>query len=313
MSNMRDFERVKKMKKVKKSFLYFCGRTLSLFSLFSLVYFFQVVAAPVQVATWNLEWFPSGVAYKKLPAEIEQPLIEATADVIRPFMPDIFITQEVRDAESCEKLIASLGIENLKLAVCSDFKDAKDEPLFQQCAIFTIHPVVETRSERWRTFGVVDPPRGFAYALLDVDGELTACFSVHLKSNYKRTALDHQLNLLKRELAAAQILRFIEEMPPRPDGRAVNRFIIAGDFNTNLDDAEYLSEGTLRNLLAAGFSHCFDNVPPASRVTLPGKDLYPDTTFDHILFKGFSKQTALRLGPSNTELSDHRLVSVTLE
>ena len=269
-------------------------------------------AGELKLATWNMEWFPSGVAFERAAEDVEAARVNAAAKIVKAAAPEILFGQEIRDAESCEKLIAASGVEGLKLAVCTDFTDFEGNPIFQQCAIFTTRPVVETRSEKWRTFGVVDPPRGMAYALIDVDGDLVACFSLHLKSNGQRGPRDHQLNILKRELAISQLLRFIEEMPPRPDGRKVEKFIIAGDFNTCLDEAAYLSEGTIRAVLDAGFAHCFDGVPVSERITLPGGDRYPDVTFDHIFWKGFGKQTAWRLAPKD-DVSDHKLLSVTLE
>jgi len=268
--------------------------------------------AEVKVATWNIEWFPSGLVFKRAAPEVEQARVEAAAAVVKTYAPDILFAQEIRDAESAEKLIAATGIEGMKLDVITDFKDNDGNPIFQQCAIISKYPVLDTRSERWRTFGVIDPPRGFAYALLDVNGELTACFTLHLKSNFQRTPRDHQLNILKRELAIAQLLRFIDALPVGVDGRVISRFIIAGDINSSLDDPAYLSEGTIRNILEAGFNNSFEGVPPARRVTLPGTGRYPDVTFDYVFWKGFAKQTALRLAPKD-DVSDHHMVIVTLE
>jgi len=283
--------------------------------LFSFLLFFAAFAnaAEITLVNWNMEWFPSGVAFRRLAPDVEQIRIEAAAALVKPYAPDIFFGQEIRDAESTEKLIAAMGVEGLKLDVITDFTNDRDEPIFQQCVIVSRYPVLETRSEKWHTFGVVDPPRGFAYALLDVEGELVACFSLHLKSNFQRSPRDHQLNILKRELGMDQLLRFIAEMPPREDGRVVSKFIIAGDFNTSLDEAAYLSENTIRGLLDAGFSNCFEGVPLADRITLPGGDRYPDVTFDYIFWKGFAKQNDVRLAPHKPELSDHALTRVTVE
>jgi len=119
-------------------------------------------AAPITLATWNIEWFPSGVAFKTAPGDVEAARIQTAAGVIRPHAPDIFFAQEIRDVESCEKLVAAIGIKDLKLAVCTDFLDFEGNPIMQQCAIFTTHKVVETRSIKWQVFGIADPPRGTA-------------------------------------------------------------------------------------------------------------------------------------------------------
>ena len=271
------------------------------------------LAGQITLATWNLEWFPSGIAFKTAPEEIENARVKAAANTVRAHAPDIFFAQEIRDVESCEKLAAATGIKNFKLAVCTDFLDFEGNPIMQQCAIFTTHKVVETRSIKWQVFGIADPPRGAAYALLDVDGELLACFSLHLKSNLRRNPREQQLNILKRELAIGQLLRFISEMPPRPDGRAIKKFVVAGDFNTTLDENDYLSEGTIRNLLDDGFKNSFENIIPAKRITLPAKGLYADVTFDYIFHKGFNKQNTVRFSASNPAVSDHRMFSVVVE
>ena len=276
-----------------------------------------VRSGPLAVTTWNLEWFPSGIAFKTAAPEVEQTRVEAAATALKPFAPDILFIQEVRDAAACDKLAKAMGA-GLKTAVCSSFVDAAGLPMFQQCAILTTLPVLEVRAERWHTFGFVDPPRGMAYALLDTGDGLVACFSLHLKSNLKRAPRDHQLNILKRELAIDQLLRFIRDMPKRADGRTVEKFIIAGDFNTTFDQPDYLSENTLRALLENGFANTVEGVPPAERVTLPGSapnpnvTPYPDVTFDYIFWKGFARQLSWRLG-DKAEVSDHKPLSVAVE
>ena len=265
----------------------------------------SIYAGEITCATWNMEWFPSGVANMRKP-DIEPARITQAGDAIKKASPSILFVQEIRDRETCERLASVSGIKGLKVAVCSEFKDQTGIPIFQQCAILTSYPVLEAASERWHSYGAVDPPRGYVYALLDVGGELVACYCVHLKSNLTRKPSDNQMNILKRELAATQLLDRIRKTDDHK-GRKVTRFVIAGDFNTTLDDPLYVSEGTIRSLLDAGFRDGFEGLDRKDRVTLPAKGQYQDVTFDYVFYKGFLGRKDVRIMPP-TEVSDHRMV-----
>ena len=267
------------------------------------------IAADITAATWNLEWFPSHTPNIRKSEEIEQKLINAAGEIVKQSEPNILFIQEIRDKESCEKLVSATEIKNLQIAVCSDFKDMAGISLFQQCAILTTYPVIKAGFEKWHTFGIIDPPRGFVYAVLDIKGELVVCFGLHLKSNLRKTDQDHQLNILKRELAIEQLMEFIATSR---DLQKITKIIIAGDFNTTLDDFQYASEKTLRMLLDAGFVDGFDNIPQEDRVTLPAKGIYADVTFDYIFWKGFATQKVVSV-VSKSNVSDHALVRVELE
>jgi endonuclease/exonuclease/phosphatase family metal-dependent hydrolase len=238
--------------------------------------------------------------------DIEPARITQAGETIMNASPSILFVQEIRDRETCDKLAAASGISGLKVAVCSEFKDQTGIPIFQQCAILTTHPVLEVTGESWHNYGVVDPPRGYAYALLDVDGELVACYCVHLKSNLTRKETDRQMNILKRELAATQFLDRIRKTGDH-NGRKVTRFVIAGDFNTTLDDPLYVSEGTIRSLLDTGFKDGFEGLAMKDRVTLPANGPYQDVTFDYVFHRGFGSRKDVRVMPP-TEVSDHRMV-----
>jgi endonuclease/exonuclease/phosphatase family metal-dependent hydrolase len=257
-----------------------------------------------------MEWFPSGVANRRMP-DIEPARIKMAGDAIGNASPSILFVQEVRDKETCDRLATASGISGLKVAVCSEFKDQTGITIFQQCAILTSYPIVEAAAERWHSYGAVDPPRGYAYALLDIDGEPVACFCVHLKSNLTRKPTDNQMNILKRELAATQLLNSIKKTGDHA-GRKVTKFVISGDFNTTLDDPLYLSEGTIRSLLDAGFRNGFEGLDKKDRVTLPAKGQYQDVTFDYVFHRGFGSRKAVRIMPP-VEVTDHRMVAVTLE
>lgn len=269
-----------------------------------------IQATEITLATWNLKWFPSGVANLRKP-EVEPANIQQAGDVISQVSPSLVFLQEIRDTQACVDLATASGSNGLRVAVCSEFKDDAGIPLFQQCAILTTYPVVEASSERWHSFGIADPPRGYAYALLDVDGELVACYAVHLKSNLVRNESDYQMNILKRELAASQLLSTIAKPKRTQDGRLVSKFVIGGDFNTSLDQPRFMSESTIRSLLEAGFENCFAGVDLQERFTLPASGPYEAVTFDYILYKGFSARRKIRVMPS-VDLSDHRMIVLRL-
>lgn len=242
--------------------------------------------------------------------EIESARILQAGEAIKKASPSILFVQEIRDRQICEQLAAASGTNGLKIAVCSEFKDQTGIPVFQQCAILTTYPVIEAAGERWHSFGAVDPPRGYAYALLDVGGELVACYCVHLKSNLTRKPTDNQMNILKRELAATQLLEHVKKIGVR-NGKKITRFVIAGDFNTNLDGLQYLSENTIRSILDAGFVNCFAGLDMKDRVTLPAKGSYQDATFDYLFHRGFGSRKPVRIMPTS-DVSDHRMVTIVL-
>jgi hypothetical protein len=67
-----------------------------------------VLAAPIRVTTWNLEWFRNGSPRELPPAEQDK-RITAAAEVLRPLNPDIILLQEVRDYEVCARLAEKIA------------------------------------------------------------------------------------------------------------------------------------------------------------------------------------------------------------
>lgn len=260
------------------------------------------------VATWNMEWFPSGWPEPR-PEKDERARIEAAAEGLRAQgVPDILVAQEVRDAGVCEAFAGALGARHrLSLVSCSDFFYTPTNRSLQQVAIFSRHPAVAAGSEDWVAGDFVFPPRGFTWAILDVRGELVAVFGVHLKSNYVPDGEDERrqaaLNRLKRELAARQLVERAAEIA-RTNGWNVGKIILAGDFNTAAEDERYADEKTMRTIYEAGFRDAFDGIPEKDRPTLPASDRYPAATFDHIVAKGMGEPFARRVG-AFVPVSDH--------
>ena len=278
-------------------------------------------AGDVVIATWNMKWFPSGIADLRNDAATEKATVakaglmlsDAFKEQTRRSGADLIVlAQEVRDAETTSNYVHAAGVKGLKVVSVSNFKDG-DVPIWQQVAILSTLPVLDAGYATWAKGIGVSIPRGFAYALLD-GGERgpIACFSLHLKSNLNRsgTDIEDQKNIYKREAAAAQILAVVRKMRNGLPGREL-RVVVGGDFNTNDDDLEYVSEATLRSFYGAHFRSCFRDLRKDQRVTRPGTNGFPDATFDYILYRGFDRIVSRRIYPGQP-VSDHNLVALRL-
>jgi endonuclease/exonuclease/phosphatase family metal-dependent hydrolase len=85
--------------------------------------------------------------------------------------------------------------------------------------------------------------------------------------------------------------------------------VVGGDFNTTPDDSRFTSEQTF-SLLAKIFSWCWQGIPPANRVTIPGRRRYRDATFDGFFVKNCR---IIAVEVVNTgEVSDHRPVQMLI-
>jgi endonuclease/exonuclease/phosphatase family metal-dependent hydrolase len=266
-------------------------------------------AEQIRVATWNLTWFPSGSPDPATPQQ-EEANIQAVASTLNGLQPDVIVLQEVRDSRACEQLALRLGPGSYQVNVCSAFRDGGGPAATRrQLAILSRFPAMAGWAEEWQAEGAVLPPGGWAFAALHWGATALGVFAVHLKSNVGLGERDTQLNILKRELCAEQLLRTVDGL----SGRLTNRLdalVVAGNFNTDLDQARFVSERTLRALLEADFSHGFDGVPLAERVTIPGQGRYADATFDYIFARGGS--FVARPEIVRTEWSDHFVVAADL-
>lgn len=263
-------------------------------------------AKEISITTWNLEWFPSGSSKGIATPEVESKRISDAADVLRKLDSDIIVLQEIRDYEVCEALAKAID-PKYQVLVCSAFKSGFGGSRgLQQVAILSKYPAQSCWSEDWKTFGKVDPPRGFAFAHIQIDGKDIAVYGVHLKSNLIMGGdkfKTGQINILKRELAAEQVLAHSNELP-KVLGQDFEAVIVAGDFNTNKDQIDFASEKTLQTFADNGFTCGFENIPLSERVTHPRKGGYPDTTFDYIFVKG-SKEKQLNPSILKSQASDH--------
>ncbi len=268
-------------------------------------------AASFEVASWNMRWFPSGYQDPQTPKDEARRLSQTARLMRKQGVPDILFAQEIRDLATCQALAGLLNDTAFRPVVCSAFIDYETQkPTRLQLAIFSRYQPLVAGYEPWHTSDFVYPPRGYAYAVFDIGGELIACFTVHLKSNYipegQNTEQQTTLNRLKRELSSRQILDRIEAFRREGvKGRNVTRFIIAGDFNASLFDERYQSETTLRSFMEAGFSNAHDGLEGEAYATMPGNKYYPATTFDYIFYRGLTSVGKPQVLPP-IWISDHR-------
>lgn len=291
--------------------------------LFQVIIFLALCShGDVLITTWNMKWFPSGKANIRNEEFIEKMTIANAGKILAGAVADqtqrspadlIVLGQEVRDAESMSNYVHASGIPDLKVVAVSNFLDG-DIPLWQQVAIMTTLPVIDSGFAIWSKSGGVSIPRGFAYALLDGgSGGPIACFSLHLKSNLNEsgTEVESQKNIYKREAASAQILAVVKKMKEAIPNKEL-RVVVGGDFNTNDDDFEYVSESTIRSFYGAHFRSCFRDLKKSQKITHPAANGFPDATFDYILYRGFERIVSRKIY-SGALVSDHNLVALRLK
>lgn len=253
----------------------------------------------IRVVTWNLEWFP-GRAPKSTRAE-KDAQITAVRAALAELKPDILVLQEVREEESVK--LALQDLPGMEIAVFSKFDGA------QQLAIATKLPVNAAWTEEWERTGKDDPPRGFDFAAIELPGpekRLLLAYTFHFKSNHggdKRM----QSNIAKREAAGRQLGGHMEKIADHFVDQGKISWLLAGDFNTSLDDPRFESEATMRHLLENGLKWSFEGIPATERETLPAEGSYPAITFDHILFRDL-ELVSVKVPHEYALASDHRPV-----
>ena len=276
--------------------------------------------ADIAFATWNLHWFPSGRANLRMSETTERRHSKAIGEALGQMLECICATnghfvlflQEVRDEKCCKALMRYAGREDATITSISCFTDRAGVALWQQVVVVSTLSPVETGFAKWHSRTPEPAPRGYAYAVFDDGaGGRIACFSLHLKSNLNLSGslYGQQRNIYLREMASTQVLAKIRAL--RQTYGEDLKVVVAGDFNTDTDDARFISEATLRSFYGAHFRSCFTGLKPEDRVTHPASGPYPDATFDYILFFGFGDMTGRYLFPGSP-YSDHNFVAVTL-
>jgi endonuclease/exonuclease/phosphatase family metal-dependent hydrolase len=279
--------------------------------------------ADIIAGTWNLKWFPSGRAKHYAQATIEESTIKSAASTIKEGViklskddsldGTILFLQEIRDLQTATNLISSIGITNLHLASFTHFKDWDGRAIWQQCALATTLPIIESSWSYWKRPHRITPPRGYAYALLDGGKEgLIACFTIHLKSNYGATTEAKKKDArIKREVCAQELIK-ISKSIKTPDDKKVSKIIIAGDFNTDKWSKTFEGEKTHTILEEGNFRNCFENLPLSERWTYPGTTRRKESTLDYIYHRGFNEMPDIYLTPLSS-VSDHKMVLIRLK
>lgn len=267
-------------------------------------------AGTIRVTTWNLQWFPSGSSFPATPQKQEEN-IKAAARVITIINPDVLLLQEIQDWDTCQRLADALAPLKYQVLVCSAFRDEFGGGVGrQQVAILAKKHAQAAWSQAWTTKGVIDPPRGYAFAVIRYGNKDIGVYSLHLKSNLVRgnNPRQREINILKRELAAEQLVAHSGEVA-KSFPKGIQGFVVGGDFNTNRD--EFVSERTLGIFEKAGFIDPFATLPLPRRVTHPSKGRFPDATFDYVLSKGLRQLGKPEI--LKTKASDHYPVTSELE
>lgn len=277
--------------------------------------------ADLVFGTWNLNWFPSGLADRKAPAGRERERILSAAGILRDGLlrsgageggDVVLFLQEMRGPGVCGELVEAVALPRLRVVEASRFKDPYGIPVWQQLCLASTLPPVETGSPLWLPVPGGSVSRGYSYAVFrPPGGAALICVCLHLKSNLALTGglVEEQRNIYKREKASAQILKTLGGLCDRYGEGA--RIVIAGDFNTDEDSERFVSEATLRSFYGAHFRSCFTGVPEERRVTLPASGPYPDATFDYILYRGLEKAGGPLISDGR-RVSDHHPVFIRL-
>ena len=267
----------------------------------------------IRMVNWNIRRFPAGRPEPQ-PEAAEIITLRSAAKTIRAIEPTILCAEEIRNADIAEKFAEATKLPGFRLAVCSDFTLYDGSPCLQQVAIFSTYPVLRTAAERWHTVGAIDPPRGYAFALLDAPGGPVGVFAIHLKSNYIAPEAEDPekqatINKLKRQFASQQLRETVRAM--RADGRLPPkaRVIVAGDFNTS-EHGRWPGETTLSAFRKEGWHSCYEGLPPSHCHTVAADPVfgYDAVTFDYIFTQGFASRRATQIRPVRPQLSDHAIV-----
>jgi endonuclease/exonuclease/phosphatase family metal-dependent hydrolase len=223
----------------------------------------------IRVIAWNMHWFPGHYTRPSKPEAADH--MAAAQAVLREAQPDILLFQEVYDMEAMEEVTSV--VPGTKTAVISNFppRNEKRPWTVQNVGVATRLPIVAAWFEMFEPGKNADPPRGFSVAVIKLpDGRNLVAYSLHLKSN--RGSDDpkvFQENIYKREEGITQVLQHVREMKKlHATAAGPPAILIAGDFNTSLDDPRFAKEQTLRILKKAKYHWTFEGVPQDTRFTL---------------------------------------------
>lgn len=279
----------------------------------------------IRVGAWNLRWFPAGFPVTNETSKIqklEHYRINTAARFIARQKVDVLMLEEIRSRAVCEMVVTNAALKGFSVVACTEFATPPGAAVpAHQNAIIARMKAVDSGWREWKWEDDKKPPRGFVWAVFDINGKLTATIGVHLKSNFiadddpnkeKAPAINRAL----REISARQLLAFVKEIKAKDyAGRKVENVVIGGDFNTSIFDDGYKAEKTISTILDAGFRDCFKGV--VERNTMPASKYYPASCFDYILISGpaeiFGPEVAPPAQFKDRNFSDHQLISVVVK
>ena len=259
----------------------------------------------VTVAFWNIQWFPGRQPDASLGEQTRQ--INAVHTDISQFNADVIAMEEVRDFTQAG--VAVQPLREFKADVCANFPPREGQNVAQEVAIASRLQPLSAWAEEWKPATPTTPPRGFAFAAYEVASrQLLMVYAVHLKSNRGEI----RENIPMRQESIRQLQSHIEAMQTAYGKLGIITWIVGGDFNTSLDDKRFAKEMTLRSMIDKGFGWIWQNVPVASRTTMPPGGGFPAACFDHIFYRG---ATLRRASVANTspQSSDHRAIVATFD
>lgn len=259
----------------------------------------------VTVAFWNIQWFPGRRPNASRADENRQ--INSVHGDIAQLNADIIGMEEVRDFARAGAAVAPLA--GFKVDVCANFPPREGQNEAQQVAIASRLQPLSGWAEEWKQNGAMTPPRGFAFVAYGVaPRQLLLVYGVHLKSNRG----DIRENVPMRQESIRQLRAHMVAMESAYGKLGTITWIVGGDFNTSLDDNRFAAETTLRTMMSNGFSWAWQNVPLASRTTVPPDRDFPPACFDHIFYRGATLRKAW-VANTNSQSSDHRAVIAILD
>lgn len=271
-----------------------------------------ILVAALVVGTWNGNWFPSGRAEHRAHPEVEAATSRAAAAMLAAGLkavdPDgtndvVLCLNEMRGPRAVSNLVEQIGRPSLRIAAVSGYR-RRDRFDMQQDAIVTTLPVVEKGWARWRSAKEFTPPRGFAYAALDLGMVTTTVYAVHLKSDYGAGRNEQLLEVNRRKRATA-MAQLVGELPK--DGAVV----VMGDFNADCWGKAAAKETLFVSLKEAGLTNLLAALPPGERYTHPNRR-YGNSTLDYVFCRGLSAVGRPMTMP-NEGLSDHFAVFAMLQ
>jgi endonuclease/exonuclease/phosphatase (EEP) superfamily protein YafD len=260
----------------------------------------EVAGASVNVAFWNIKWFPGGRPNAYKGEEARQ--IRAVHEDITKLNADVIGFEEVRDWDGAALAVKPLS--GFKVDVCSTFPAREGQGVSQQVAIVSRLEPISAWAEEWKAGGAITPPRGFAFAAYEIaPKQILLVYALHLKSN--RGELVE--NVAIREESMRQLLAHMKDMEAAYAKLGALSWIIGGDYNTAPDDPRFKDETTTRSLADSQFRWSWEGMPLEQRVTLPPDDRFPAACFDHIYYRGATLKKAEAL-PTADASSDHRAI-----